>query len=141
MAYLPMISGGGCDLTGTLIWTNPNPSTSQQWIQLITPTQLEEYDYFRFVWCASTTDQSNTCEAVVSATDLKKSIQSTTACRLGMLCRVVGSGGSALTSCRQTFYNYDSSKKGIWVSDAFKLNSTGSDNSKCMPLYVYGIKA
>ena len=142
MAYLPMISGGGCDLTGTLIWTNPTPSTNiTANKQLVASTDIQDYDYIRVVWCYSTTALNTMSEMIVNKADWASQTPSSAIAKTGTICaRESGSGGR--TFYRGLWLNNPSLGDGIWIDgNCRQVGGTTIANNMCIPLYIYGIKA
>ena len=142
MAYLPMISGGGADLTGTLIWTNPTPSTNiTANKQLVASTDIQDYDYIRIVWCYSTTSQNLTSELIVNKADWASQTPSSACAKNGTM-GARESGANGRTFFRALWLNNPSLGDGIWVgANCVQSYGTTIANNMCIPLYIYGIKS
>lgn len=141
MAYLPMISGGGANLTGTLLWTNPTPGsniTTNK--QLVASTDIQDYDYLRLVWCYSTTAQNITGEMIINKAELANQTPSSNCVRTSFYgCREGGSNGRSFS--RALWLNNPNIGDGIWTAQCTQSYGTGIANNMCIPLYLYGIKS
>ena len=126
-------SGGG-SATETVLWTNPNPTSSfsEQAVQL--SQSIEDFDLIKVTFKLSTTNADEGAIIVPTET-IKKSLNNTTntyRCSIGV--RV-----SNTNYVRPLFINsgvYDQ----LGISSARIPGNSGTSNTSATPLQVIGIK-
>lgn len=112
------------DISGTILWENPNPSASSfnaQNIQL----NSSDYDCYEIIYLASVVS-----EKVMSSGRIVKGSGT-------VLQFVYNRSGTTITASRWT--NYISATS-LSFDESYDSSNVGSNNARCVPLYVIGYK-
>lgn len=117
----------------TLLWNNPNPSSSLSNGYLASLADTSQFERFRVVWRMGTTDDNNTIEADYMPTGIGKIDGQTWTFGMSIVIRANGEN----TWSRRI--SVDNSTR-FWVGDCLKVNAGGTDNTLVMPLRIYGVK-
>ena len=121
---------GNSELTKTILWTNPSPSSTFPNSTLTLSETINNYKYIGFEYKVSTVN-SKSITLVFSVSDFKKSYGTTST-----LIYLGSTDGNYNGFVRYMMYANDTS---LNASYAMRTLNSSTDNNYCIPLYVYGI--
>ena len=128
-------SGGGGELTETLMWENSNWTSDWSPGYATFSEPFTNYKYLKFVYKYRrdnmVKDNATSTEIICSTEDFAKGSNQ------GFSCTVYNSG----YYIRLTYY-YDSSdtKKKAYISECVKLGTSTTSNAYLIPYQIYGLK-
>lgn len=118
------------DLYATTLWTNSNPNTSYAGGDVTLSQDIDNFKYIGFRFKDNTASSSVTSEILVTPTNLKKSTgASNPRVALG------ANNSSSVHYLRGVAYVSDTK---VSIGVAYRLNSSGSDNSLAIPTSIVG---
>lgn len=124
--------GGGGKQTETVLWTNSAPTSSFAKQDVTLSDDINSYDYLKFTYRV-TTSVSDSLNYIISVSDFKKSVESTSShhCVLGL------STDDSVAHTRRVYYKTDTT---VNFNNAYQLNAAASNNATVIPLSIVGIK-
>ena len=124
--------GGGTELKETVLWTNPNPSSSMNDTALTLSQSMDNFDYLQFDYRITTGDP-NPMSIMISVEDFKL-------CKYAYKNNFLGFAAyseQGKAFCRPIEYQ---SLTSVYVRAAKLLSSPESNGSMCVPTQIIGLK-
>ena len=122
--------GGKTAPKETVLWTNNNPSTDPAGQSVTLAESLDNFDYIKFKWNASTSDTTNTGQAIDEVAHFKIA---NSRCPIGM----VGGNQSSYNGVRELQYTNSTT---IYIGSGHPVGSTGGFSITSIPTQIIGIK-
>lgn len=135
----PSKKAGGGGGTETVLWTNPSPTSSLYQDSQKKPflsDSVDNYDAIKIEYLGATSDQINKMTA-------QWTVSALTAETYGMPLATISSWDSNGITYVRTVEIFPSNRSRMRFSSAYKTTesgSTGSDNTKVIPLNIIGVK-
>lgn len=128
-------AGGGGSGTRTTLWTNSTPTSSLAFKTINLSQSINNFTYIVFRYAVDTTNQTDAycSEIIISTENLKKCLFDDESphpyVELG--------GMSGNLYARHVSYNYNATK--LVVEDCYRVNASGTSNTKMILLSVEGL--
>lgn len=117
-------------MTETVLWTNPNPTTSYS-TGTVTVSSMTEYDFIKIVFRKTTSD-STEIPYIVPLSTFETMLDEAKASFLGAGYKI-----STTIVCRPTYY---SSSTSVYFSNCKQLGGSDSSRNSMIPYKIIGIK-
>lgn len=135
-----MIGSGGGDYVETVLWENPSPTATPYNATTVTLSQsIQNFEYLKFVYKGDN-NSTNMMNIIVSVEDFLNCLNtpgSSTASYSLRLAHSFTSSGSSILAVRGVVYSSDTE---VQFTATYRVNSSGSYNSFCIPLKILGLK-
>lgn len=129
--------GGGGKQTETVLWTNPNPTSSSGFAgqQITLSDDVDNYDYIGITWAYSISyTSSEYCEeSIYRVSDLKKAVISSS------VRKVIPAMASGMSNVYHRVFYYISNTK-LQFIDCYQSGTSTATNTQTIPIQVVGIK-
>lgn len=128
--------GGGGEQKETVLWTNPSPSASFTAGYITLSDSCFNYDAIKIEYKVQTTSEK--AISVISPKEVFVSPDGVVY-RVSMTTNIIN-GSSVYV---RTAYRYpltDTTGKSVYIESGLLINSSGTNDSYCIPVNIYGLK-